>query len=303
MISPRPAYVAALLIGAAVALISGCDTVRPSQEGTLVLESVLEAGRPLPPVRVSRTWSVYQKLIPGGGGISNAVVELILGERTFAYSADPDTAGLYRPNNATALVHPLETFLLSVKADGDEASASGVVPPRIHLSEVAITVADEAIEAVFLDTLDIGIDSLDISLDARNGFIYPIQVDLTWDSPASGTEGTYWIETRLEPRTSFSSSIVDFFLLPKQVLPEDATRPESSDLRAWRGVYAVPVDEATEPVPEHQLQIFLLRGDQAFAKFETSRDSPERREPESNVSGGLGFVGAVAMDSLSLNVK
>jgi hypothetical protein len=142
-------------------------------------------------------------------------------------------------------------------------------------------------------------------VDARNGFIYPVQVDLTWDPPSTGDDAAveYWIETRLEPRTSFSSSIVDFFLLPKQVLPENQARPDDSDARTWRGVYAVPVDEANEPVPEHDLRVFLLRGDQAFAKFETSRDSPERREPDSNVSGGLGFVGAVAMDSLSLIVE
>jgi hypothetical protein len=206
--------------------------------------------------------------------------------------------------NGGDLVLPRSVFQFNVRVDGDKASASGTIPPRITLRDVSVTIPDEAIEAVLLDTLDIGIDSLDLSLDARQGFIYPVQVSLEWDAPASDTEGEspFWIETRLEPRTRFSSSIIDFFLLPKQVLPENAVDRTSAGSLSWSGVYAVPVEQATTPLPEHGLQVFLLRGDQFFANFETSRDNPERREPESNVVGGIGFVGGISLDSLSLTV-
>jgi len=286
--------------------IGACDTVHPSREGTLVIESFLRAGQALPPVWVARTWSINTKSIPGSGGIAGADVELVLDGQTYRYSDAPDSAGLYVPDvpDHSAFVSPMSVFLLRVRHDGQEATAGGFIPPLITLSNVHVTVPDEAIEAVFLDSLDIGIDSLNLSVDARKGFIYPVQVDLSWDPPETGAEasGTFWIETLLKPRTEFSSSIVDFFLLPKQILPEEAAEIGPGQTHHWRGVYAVPVDMADSPLPEHGLEVFLLRGDQQFAKFETSRDTPERREPETNVQGGIGFVGGIAVDSLSLIV-
>jgi hypothetical protein len=286
-------------------MLAGCDTVQPSSEGTLVVEAYLESGRALPLVRVSRTWNVASRSVAGNGSVPGAEVSLVIDGVVVRYEDDPDSIGTYRPEPAHAerTVPPLAAFSMTVRSDGDEAVAVGFVPPAISLKNVRITVPDRAIEAVFLDTLNIGIDSLELSLDARQGYIYPVQVDLSWDVlPSEDPALDYWIQTRLEPRTPFSSSIIDFFLLPRQILPEAATERMGEGERIWSGVYAVPVETAETPVPVHGLQVFVLRGDRAFAVFETSRDSPERREPETNLTGGIGFVGGIAFDSLSLMV-
>jgi hypothetical protein len=41
-----------------------------------------------------------------------------------------------------------------------------------------------------------------------------------------------------------------------------------------------------------------VRGDTAFAAFAQTRTDPDRREPISNVEGGLGVAVAVSVDSL-----
>ncbi len=299
--------VAAVAMVAGIVFLSGCDSVQPSREGTLVLEAYLEAGKPLPAIRVARTWATSTQRVPGNGGVAGADVELILNGATFAYHEDPKSMGLYRPDSegSSQIIQPFAKFLVSVRADYDQASASGMVPPAINLRNISFSIPDEAIEAVFLDSLDIGIDSLGLSVDARQGYIYPVQVELTWDvlSPGDADPQDFWIETRLEPLTPFSSSIIDFFLLRQQVLPEEGAEMDSDGRRRWTGVYAVPVETASTPIPEHGLKAILLRGDQDFARFETSRDSPERREPVSNIVGGIGFVGGISLDSLTIIVN
>ena len=282
-----------VLAGTFIGSIAACDTVQPSQVGTLVVESFLKAGEPLPAVRVGRTFGVSEGL-GSDQGFENAEVELILDGVRIHYEPVPTSPGLYLPESQARplIVPPLASFELHVRTPEDEADASGSVPPLILLNDVEIFAPDRAIEAVLLDTLDIGLDSLNLALNAQEGFIYPIQVTLSWNMipEVETTLDEYWIETRLEPLSQFSSSLIDFFLLSQQILPESSIEADDDGLASWTGVYAVPVEAADTPLPEHTLKVSLLRGDHAFAVFETSRDSPERREPVSNVRGGIGFV-------------
>jgi hypothetical protein len=64
-------------------------------------------------------------------------------------------------------------------------------------------------------------------------------------------------------------------------------------------VYAVPVESGTAPLPRHRLTTSLTRGDTSFASFAQTRTDPDRREPISNVEGGLGVALAVSVDSLA----
>lgn len=294
------------LAGILAGSIAACDTVQPSKVGTLVVESFLKAGEPLPDVRVGRTYGVSEG-VAANQGIAEAEVELILDGVRIQYEPVAMSPGLYRPESRAShlIVPPLASFELFVRTPDDQANASGSIPPLILLDDVEFFIPERAIEAVLVDTLDIGLDSLDLALNAQEGFIYPIQVTLAWQT-VSGLETTandYWIETRLEPLSRFSSSLIDFFLLPQQVLPEESIEADENGQVRWTGVYAVPVEAVDTPLPEHALKVSLLRGDQAFAVFETSRDSPERREPVSNVSGGIGFVGGIAIDTLRIIVK
>jgi len=109
------------------------------------------------------------------------------------------------------------------------------------------------------------------------------------------------VRGQLRPSASFSSRVVNFFLQPAEVRREDRY-PDTKTGRKWRGVYAVPVDTSTAPLPEHRLTAVLVRGDTAFADFARTRADPDRREPVSNVSGGLGIATGVAIDSLRRTV-
>jgi hypothetical protein len=161
-------------------------------------------------------------------------------------------------------------------------------------------VAPAPVRAVLLDSLRR--DSL--SIPADQGYIYPVSVSLRWPSDrlALGEDTTYWVRPQLSPDTTESSSrVVDVFLEPAEVRREDQFRVRNGK-RRWEGVYAVPVEDSTSAFPRHTLTATLTRGDTAFAEFARSRDDPARREPVSNVQGGLGVATAVAIDSVQRSV-
>jgi hypothetical protein len=161
---------------------------------------------------------------------------------------------------------------------------------------VCIEVPSAPVRAIVVDSLRR--DSLDIP--AEQSYIYPVDVSLQWpaDPLATGEDTTHWVRPQLRPDTTESASrVVNFFLEPVDVRREDRFRRQGSQ-RAWTGVYAVPVDDSTSAFPQHDLTVTLTRGDTSFAAFARSRDDPERREPISNVEGGLGIATAVAIDSL-----
>jgi len=297
----------ALYIFMAVGIVTGCDSVQPSRVGTLVLQAYFESGKPLPPIRITRTSTMSEPLLSVSRGVTDADVDLVIDDVTVRYIPVADSAGFYRPELPTliSIVRPFAQFLLTVRAGTDQASAFGSIPPRILLSDVSVRVPDEAIEAILIDTLDIAIDSLDLALNTQHGFIYPVQVTLAWQSLDFDvrTENEFWVETRLAPVTSFSSSPIAFSLLPPQVLPEISLQPDDTGVLVWNGVYAITVEFADTPVPAHALKVSLLRGDRSFALFESSRDNPERREPVSNVRGGIGFVGGISLDTLRIVVE
>jgi len=166
---------------------------------------------------------------------------------------------------------------------------------------VRFSVGAEPVAAVLLDSLDIGLDSLNISLNTRRGFIYPVQVSIDWLVGDSDSDPTYWIETKLNPITAFSSTIVDFFLLPSAIFPEDSAR-KKDELHTWEGVYAVPVDKETDPLPIHDLRVAVLRSSVTYAQFASSLLDPVGREPTTNLTGAVGFVGGISVDSVRVQV-
>lgn len=295
----------------AVLLVSStaCDTTPQESEPTLVVEAFFDADAPLPPVRVSETVPVSRT--SDTAGVDDAVVTVRLADREFLYRRDVERATVFIPaeEDAGVVVTPGSTFRVTVSAGGRQATAAGLVPPRIDLTALGMDVPDEPVSAVFVDTLEIGLDSLNLAIDAREGYIYPISVSVRWKQvPRSPVADGYWIQARLIPRNPFSSSLIDFFLLPEQIFREDAAPVVDEPgipvgTRTWSGVYAVPVDRAHDPVPEHVLRVAVLRSTADFARFATSKTNPGRREPVSNVTGGIGFVAGISIDSVSVTVK
>ncbi len=164
------------------------------------------------------------------------------------------------------------------------------------LDSLRVSAPREPIRAVLLDSLSLSLDTLSIS---STGFIYPVDVTLWWKTPPE-TGGDFWVETSVTPLESFSSRLIDFFLPSSSVLQEPSA---SNGPLSWTGIYAVPVESATTPLPRHLLRVAAVRGELDYARFALSRTDPDRREPVSNVSGGIGIVAGIALDSIRVYVE
>lgn len=282
-----------------VLTLTSCDAVVPAHEEDIVIEAWLDTGQELPAVRITSTNALGSPL-SASPLESPARVELDVAGSRIAYLPASGDPLRYLPQPGTT-VRPEagDRFELRVEHEGRESTALGRMPSMIRLTDISVLAASEPTPVVLLDSLNLGLDSLALDVNATTGFMYPVQVSVSWED--NGEDD--WIEARLKPSSEFSSSLIDFFLLPSQVFPESSAEPGAGGVRTWQGVYALPVAAADTPMPEHSLNVILIRGDDRFAQFATSRNTPERREPISNVNGGLGFVGGISVDSLRVNVS
>lgn len=282
---------------------AGCDSVQPGDEGTLVIEAYLDVGKPLPVIRVSRVTPLSTRSSSENVAVAEAAVTLTLDGAVYVYEVSSESQGLYKPTDALGVVVPFgKPYSLSVEVGEKQASASGITPFSVSIQQIRTKISPNPVEAVLLDSLDLGLDSLNISLNTRKGYIYPVEVSIDWLADEDAPE-PLWIETKLKPFTDFSSSIIDFFLLPSDIFPEDSKKVDDGRLRTWNGVYAVPVALATDVFPAHELQVALLRSNDSYAQHASSRLDPTGREPLTNLTGAVGFVGAMSIDSLRIEMK
>ncbi len=286
--------VAALLAG-------GCDAVAPERDGPqLVVEAFLEAGQPLGAIVLRRT-TLLDTALDTARGVAEASVTLRLGERVVAYRLEAGRPGRYVPQ-AEAVQAPSRTdFTLHVGWGEQEITAAGRIPPPIEIDSVRVEAPAEPVEAVLLDSLRLDTTST----GAREGYIYPIEVTLRWraDVPPVGPDSAYWVRAQLRPEARFSSAVLDFFLRPEEVFREREQARDAAGRVRWTGVYAVGVDDKNDPLPPHRLRVALVRSGPAYARFAATRGDPDRREPLSNVEGGLGIAAGISIDSLSLHVE
>lgn len=297
---PRPSLLAGWLLTAALLLLlARCDSVEPGQHGRLVVEIFFRTNAP-PDTLVLRTSA------PLEGGrekmAEGADVEVRFDGRRVAYREVRSRPGRYVPRAQEPPLAAGTRFALSVWWNGQRAIAEGVLPPSVALEDVRLRVPEAPVEAVLLDSLRR--DTLGIP--AEVGFLYPIEVDLSWveASPeqAVAFAAAPWMRVRLRPVSVFSSTVVDFFLQPEDVFLERRAVAVGPNRRRWTGVYAVPVERAGDPLPAHRLDVALLRSGPDYARYAATRDDPERREPVSNVEGALGIAAGIAVDTLRLRV-
>ncbi len=277
-------------------VLARCDwTTEPAPEQSLVVETFLETGQPLPALTLRQTQSLSPAdslTAPASGA---EAITLVLGDSTVSYTTEP-APGRYVP--APNMVVPPQTpWALTIRWNGTTGRAEGITPPPMTLREVCVDAPDTSVRAVQVDSLRR--DSLDIPAD--QGYLYPIDVTVQWaDAPAAADQS--WVRAQLRPdASSFPSEVVEFFLEPAAIKREDRFT-QRADARQWKGVYAVPVDSSDAPLPDHTLTTAVVRGDTSFASFAQTRTDPDRREPLSNVDGALGVALAVSVDSLALDV-
>ncbi len=303
-ISSRPVWdarvrsvMAALVLVGLVLTVARCDWTTSASGDELVVEAFLQTGAPLPTVTLRETVGLTAD--SSGQPATGATVELTLDGERIPYAPVPDQPGRYEPVEAIEVPSRVP-YTLDVAWQGRRATASGRTPPAIRMASLDVDVPDRPVEAILVDSLRR--DSLDIP--AEQGFIYPVEVTLSWpgDIDAIDPDSSYWIRTQLTPDTTFSSTVVDLFLQDGEVFRERTVTP-ANGLRRWTGVYAVPVDSADTPLPAHHLEVALLRSEADYASFATTRADPERREPISTVDGAIGVVAAVALDTQRVTIR
>lgn len=286
----------------ALLFAAGCDSVAPDEPGLLVVEGFVDSGRALP-VLVLRETARVTDAYPDDAStaIADAEVAVSVDGSAVRYEPLPGMPGRYGPvgEAAHAMAPEGARFELDVRWRDQRARASTVAPRVIRIDSLAVHYPDEPVEAVILDSLAFA-DSL--AVPVATGYIYPVEVTLWWDAGPEEGEAS-WIQTRLRPRKAFSSPIVNFVLRPEEVFREDALRGNADRRRRWTGIYAVPVGAADSPMPAHQLKIALVRSGTDYARFASSRDAPERREPVTNVEGAIGIFAGVSVDSVTVRIE
>lgn len=294
---------------AGVATISSCDSVEPSDTSRMVIEGFLQTGNPLPEITITRARPLEQSTTDSTSFIRDATFRLFVDDIVYPYG--PSAEGGYTPLNSTIDRLPQGARIRAeISWQSQTATTEDLMPPPITIEDVHVEVPAKPVTAILVDTLRFDTPQV----GARQGFIYPIDVTITWsvdpalaDPGSNVADSTFWIEARLIPQSDFSSTVLDVFLLPEEVLQENSTALKPAGLlphqRAWTGVYAVPVDDSLSLPPTHNLTVQLVRGTRAYADFANSRNIPERREPISNIDGAIGILAGIALDSKAFEVK
>ena len=290
----RGAWKAALILVGLLILVQ-CDIVEVAEEERLVVEAFLPVGEPVETVTLRRTQSIgtADSL---QAPVDDATVTLRVNGEAVPF-APTDAPGQYAPERTVELAAG-DAYTFEAEWRGETARAEGTAPPPISVDDTQFSMPDNApVEAV--DVREPRRDSLDIP--AEEGYIYPLDVTLAWDNADAPDE--HWIHTQLQTSGRDEAGVVvDLFLQPEEVFPENEAAGDL-DRSTWTGVYAVPVDTSDSPLPEHQLRVALIRGGDEYASFASTRDDPDRREPQSNINGALGIVAAVAVDTLRMDVS
>ena len=289
--------VAALLLFGS--LLMGCDAVSPQSAPVLVVEAFAETDGELPPITLRQTLRMDAVYADAAAAAEGAVVRVILPTGSVRYRPVQGRAGLYEPE----VSHILEAgipFTLEADWNGTHAVAAGRIPPRIRIFDVKTVAASEPVEAVLLDSLQL--DSLQTG--ARSRYVYPIEVTVRWERSDHDVraDSLNWIRAQLKPFIDVVPGVVELIFRSEQIVREDRVALEG-ELRTWTGVYLVPVAREDDPLPAHSLKVALLRSDDDYARFASSRTAPDRREPVTNVEGGIGIVAGVSVDSLSFRIQ
>lgn len=285
-----------LVLGSGI--LTACDAVSPQSDPILVVEAFAETGETLPVVRLRQTLKMDGLYDAAAAAAEGALVRVILPEGSVSYEPVEGDRGLYRPTTSQTLDEGVP-FAVEATWRSEHAVAAGSLPQRIRIVDVRATPAERPVQAVLLDSLQL--DSLQTG--ARSGYVYPVEVSLWWDESNAGVrpDSLNWVRAQLKPFTALVPGVIELFFRSEQIMREDRVDLDGGR-RKWTGVYLVPVDGEDDPLPEHSLKVALLRSDDDYARFASTRNAPDRREPVTNVEGGIGIVAGVSVDSLTLKI-
>ncbi len=288
-----------------VVILSACDSALPPVHTALVVEAFIEVEAPLPMIHLRETRPVDEPFSPDATAAENIAVTVWLGDQASEYVQEAE--GHYGPVN-TLMANALATARIEARWDGQVITGSTVIPPPLVLDSVRIQVPDTPVDGIivgdaFIDaslTDTLRLDSL--RTGAVRGLVYVIEVHAFWNSGTT-VEGEYWIHTRLEHELQGSGRLDDIFLRPEALVEEAQIELDGLGRRTWTGVYAIPVEMRETPVPPHELRVAIVRSTREYAQFVAGTGDPMRREPPSNLNGGLGIIAGVSVDSIVVWVE
>ena len=193
-----------MLLLPALALVA-CDSLETgSVVGEYVVEGILVAGEPLPPIRLSRTAGInetydFGRLAVRGADIS---VDLLGGPShpgaSMPYAEPPDSVGVYLPLDSITLAAPLGTYLLNIRLPGTDAGISGMTTVPDTFSVVGATLqravyqSDEQLELAITRPSSPGRSQnfyiiVTEALEPRLGMLTPLAADIL-DNEVGGSD-------------------------------------------------------------------------------------------------------------------
>ncbi len=312
--TPSAAAIFVAALAACFALLAGpgCSTVEPEADETVVLEGFIDAGQSLPLMRLRRTRPLDARYADDATtAISDADLMLSMDGESVVYRPVEGRPGSYAPQGEAFIASERAAYSVEARWRGHRLAAEGIVPPRIAIDSVRVQVPDEPVLAVLIDSIFFATGSIDslradtAGVVATREYVYPVSVTVSWKAPPDGTaaDSALWVRTQLKPSGFGSAAAINFFYRPEEVQREKDVATWPDGVRRWSGVYAVPVAGKESPIPDHDLRVGLVRSGADYARFASSRAAPERREPVSNVRGGIGIVAGVSVDTLHVAVS
>jgi hypothetical protein len=266
-------------------IITACGTVEPQSDEILVVEAFVMVDDSAPTVHVRHSQTVWG-MMDGANPVGDA--EVYLDHNGQAIRLAPGGEGRYRSPDSLGMSAG-DVVAVDVRWRDMHARGSSVIPPSIRIDSFRVSPSLESVESVVIDSLQLG------APPPETGWVYLVDVSIWWQAPRQSNDS--FVRARLSPESPFAGVVVDFFLRSDHIFEERSAR-SSGGVYRWDGVYAVRVGGPDDPLPTHELQLALLRSGRDYARYASSRDAADRREPVGNVKGGIGIVAGVAVDSM-----
>ncbi|MCY4172218.1 MAG: DUF4249 family protein [Bacteroidetes bacterium] len=285
----------------------GCDAFQPESPSLPVVEAFVMSGQSMPEITLKRTGSIAERYQSDEStALRDAQLQLTMSDRVIPYSVK--SPGKYVPVESVIAV-PGADLELELQWNNQIILANDQIPGPISLDSVEISISDEPLESLVLESVFIDptlLDSLGIQAlgtGARKELVYIVEAKLYWaEQSQTNNPDDWWIRTQLRPNLDQSRRLFNYFFSPETLQLEDNFPINGKGKRYWSGAYAVSIETKTDPFPGHRLRISLVRSSQTYADFVSGSSNPREREPPTNIRGGRGIFAALAVDTLLINV-
>lgn len=294
-----------------IVTLLGCSTDRQpgslfgaATESEIVVDATLIVGQQLADVFVRRTRDPGQSYTRELAAITDATVTIVQNAQTYAYRADPDSAGRYLPPINAPQVEPETEYALHVDLGDMVIGARTTTPPPLHLREVVLL--DENAEAVLRRLKTFAELGDSVYAAPENQLVYPQGV-LEMRLDRSDVPAYQLALFSLDPDSEF---LVDSDILEEDDIDDFERQGASPPLDVGTGKVRLPWF-AVGFAGRYLVKVYAI--DQNW--FDYARSNPDDdgpsfgglagdnfERPIFNVEGGIGLFGSAAVDSVGFFV-